>query len=48
MNSVKILSGNRALENIPQELGAFDARKPILLTDRMLVKIGLAQTVIDA
>jgi alcohol dehydrogenase len=48
INSVKILSGEKALENIPRELSSFDARKPILLTDKMLVKIGLVQTVIDA
>ncbi len=44
INSVKILSGKNALENIPRELRSFNARKPILLTDKMLVKIGLAQS----
>jgi len=48
INCVKILSGEKALENIPSELSSFDARKPILLTDKMLVKIGLVRTVIDA
>ncbi|HOB41963.1 MAG TPA: iron-containing alcohol dehydrogenase [Bacillota bacterium] len=48
INSVKILSGKNALENIPAELRGFEARKPILLTDKMLVKIGLAQQVVDA
>jgi alcohol dehydrogenase len=48
INSVKIVSGMNALENIPTELRAFSARRPILLTDKMLAKIGLAQKVIDA
>lgn len=45
-NSVKILSGKNALENIPFELYNLQASRPIVLTNEMLEKIGLAQTVI--
>lgn len=47
-NSVKILSGNRALENIPFELDNLGAKRPIILTNEMLLKLGLVKYVIDA
>jgi alcohol dehydrogenase len=47
-NSVKILSGKKALENIPFELYNLQASRPIVLTNEMLEKIGLVQTVIKS
>ena len=48
LNSVKILSGDKALENIPYELKQFNASKPIILSDAMLQKIGTVDIVIKA
>ena len=36
LNSVKIISGVRALENIPFELENLNAKRPIILTNGML------------
>lgn len=47
LNSVKILSGNKALENIPFELKNLGAKNPIILTNDMLVKFGLVQIVLN-
>ena len=47
-NSTKILSGKNALENITYELKGLGASKPILLSDKVLEKIGSLQKVIDA
>lgn len=47
-NSAKILSGNFALENIPHELSSLGAKRPLILTDNTLKKIGTLQTLIDA
>lgn len=47
-NSAKILSGKRALENIPFELKNLEAKKPLILSSRSLVKYGLTKIVIDA
>lgn len=47
-NSAKILSGKRALENIPHELNALSAKRPIILTNSMLIQIGLVKIVLDA
>lgn len=47
-NSTKILSGKNALENIKYELKGLGALKPILLSDKVLDKIGTLQIVIDA
>lgn len=40
LNSVKILSGEKALENIPHELNMLSVKKPIILTDAILAKTG--------
>ncbi|MDD4840071.1 MAG: iron-containing alcohol dehydrogenase [Clostridia bacterium] len=40
LNSVKIMSGEKALENIPHELDMLGAKKPIILTDAILAKTG--------
>ncbi|WP_326975140.1 iron-containing alcohol dehydrogenase [Caproicibacter sp. BJN0012] len=47
-NPPKLLSGNFALENIPGALADLKAKKPLLLSDQMLKKIGTLQTVTDA
>jgi alcohol dehydrogenase class IV len=48
LNSVKIISGLKALENIPSELKNLGAKRPMLLTNDFLEKIGLVKTVFDA
>jgi alcohol dehydrogenase len=48
LNSVKILSGKNAIENIPFELKNLGAKSPIILTNDMLVKFGLVQIVLDS
>lgn len=48
LNSVKILSGRNALENIPYELKNLGAVRPIILTDNLLAKIGLVDHVVNA
>lgn len=47
-NSTKILSGKNALENITYELKGLGASRPILLSDKVLEKIGSLQKVTDA
>lgn len=47
-NSTKILSGKNALENITYELKGLGASRPIILSDKVLEKIGSLQNVIDA
>lgn len=48
LNSVKILSGDKALENIPYEMKLFKVKKPIILSDNILKKIGTIDKVITA
>lgn len=48
LNRVKIMSGNRALDHIPQELKARGADHPILITHRELVEEGTADKLIKA
>jgi len=48
LNSVKILSGKKALENIPYELKYLGAKRPIILADKMLVKVGLVDHLLNA
>lgn len=47
-NSTKILSGNKALENISYELKGLEVSRPMLLSDGVLEKIGSLQVVLDA
>lgn len=47
-HAAKILSGRFALENIPAELGNLGAKKPLLLSDKVLEKIGTLQIVVEA
>ncbi len=48
LNSVKILSGKKALENIPFELKNLGAKNPIVLTNAMLVQLGIVEQVLTA
>lgn len=47
-NSVKVISGYKALENIPYELGQLGAKKPIIITDKGIVKAGLIKHVVKS
>lgn len=38
---VKIISGHKALDNIPYELSLFNAKKPLVVTDKGVEKAGL-------
>ncbi len=44
---VKIISGDKALENLPYELGQMQAHRPILITDQGVTRAGLVQQVVD-
>lgn len=48
INSVKIISGSKALESIAFELGRLGARRPMVLSNSMLVKLGLAKTALQS
>jgi len=41
INSVKILSGDKAIENVPYELDFLGCTKPLILSDQGIQKIGL-------
>ena len=45
---VKINSGNKALEHLPFELGALDARKPLVIAEGGAAKKGVIDVVIGA
>ena len=47
-SSAKILSGRHALENLPSELENLGPKKPMILSDEILKKIGTLQIVTDA
>ncbi|HPX92079.1 MAG TPA: iron-containing alcohol dehydrogenase, partial [Spirochaetota bacterium] len=47
-NKTRIISGKKAIENIPFELGNMNACKPIVITDKTSVKNGLIQTLLKA
>lgn len=47
-HSTKLLSGKQALENIPAELHALEASRPMVLSDAVLKKIGTTDLVCDA
>jgi alcohol dehydrogenase len=47
-NSVKIISGYKALENIPFELGRLGAKKPVIITDKGVSNAGLIKHVVDS
>jgi alcohol dehydrogenase len=47
-NSVKIISGYKALENIPFELSRVGAKRPIIITDEGVKQAGLVKVVIDS
>lgn len=45
---VKILSGEKALENLPHEIRFLNCSKPLLITDKGLRKVGVFEIVLDA
>lgn len=47
-NAVKVISGKKALENIPFELKNLGGRKPLILTTKSLLKNGQVQIVVDS
>jgi len=47
-NSVKIVSGYKALENISSELDFLGAQNPIIITDKGVTKAGLVDKVINS
>ncbi|PKQ37808.1 MAG: alcohol dehydrogenase [Actinobacteria bacterium HGW-Actinobacteria-1] len=47
-NSTKILSGTRAIENIPFELTNMKVTRPLVLTNKQLRSLGVADVVIGA
>lgn len=46
-SSVKIISGRNAIENVAFELNNLNSKKPIILTDKILVKHGQVQILLD-
>ncbi|MDZ4168715.1 MAG: iron-containing alcohol dehydrogenase [Coriobacteriia bacterium] len=44
-NRAKLLAGEHAIEQIPYELGVMEVRRPILVTNRQLRELGLADIV---
>ncbi len=47
-NKTRILSGKKALENIPYELKGMNAVKPLIITDKRSVKEGNVKNIISA
>lgn len=47
-NKTRIISGKKALENIPYELQSMDSVKPLVVTDRRSVDDGLVKTLVRA
>jgi alcohol dehydrogenase len=47
-NPVKILSGHKALDNLPYELDQLGARQPLVVTDQGVVRAGLVRHVTAA
>lgn len=47
-NSVKIISGYKALEAIPFELSRIGAKRPIIITDKGVSQAGLIKYVVDS
>ncbi len=47
-SQAKIMSGNKAMANIPVELDGFDARKPLVITTREVTRAGLGKKLVKA
>jgi alcohol dehydrogenase len=47
-NSVKVISGYKALETIPFELNRLGAKRPIIITDKGVAQAGLVKYVVDS
>lgn len=48
INTVKVMSGLKALDNIAYELSILGSKRPIVITDKGVVGAGLTETLIDA
>src|SRR4030042_4467932 len=48
LNHSKIISGKCSMENIPSELGSYDAQKPLVIARKNVVGRGLAKKFIKA
>ncbi|SHK32388.1 alcohol dehydrogenase [Desulfatibacillum alkenivorans DSM 16219] len=47
-NPVKVVAGNKAVDNLPYELEQLGAKRPLVVTDQGVVGAGLMQIVADA
>lgn len=47
-NPVKVVSGHKALDNLPYELEQLGAKRPIIVTDKGVVNAGLVELVVNA
>lgn len=47
-NPVKIVSGHKALENLPYELEQLGAKRPMIVTDKGVVNAGLVDLVVNS
>ncbi|MGD9733439.1 MAG: iron-containing alcohol dehydrogenase, partial [Desulfamplus sp.] len=47
-NPVKIISGNKALDNLPSELETLGAKRPMVITDKGVSGAGLLKIFIDS
>lgn len=47
-NSTKIVSGKNSIANIPAELGFFNSKRPLLISDALLNKIGTVEKILKS
>lgn len=47
-NSTKIISGKNSIDNIPAELNFFNSKRPLLISDSVLNKIGTVDKIVKA
>ena len=47
-NSTKIISGKNSIDNIPAELNFFNSKRPLLISDSVLNKIGSVDKIVKA
>ncbi len=47
-NPVKVVAGNKAVDNLPYELDHLGAKRPLIVTDKGVVAAGLMQLVADS
>ena len=44
-NSTKIISGKNSIDNIPAELEFFNSKRPLLISDTVLNKLGTVEKI---